>query len=495
MCSRRCALIKPDTRFYQASSSEMFGKVQQPLQSEKTPFYPRSPYAVAKLYGHWITVNYRESFGLHASSGHLVQPREPVARHRVRHSQSHGRRRADQTRAGEGTAARQYRRQARLGPCEGLCAGDVDDAAAGPAGRLCDRDGRDDLCRATCAASPSTMSGSPWRTMSSSIQPFSGLRKSMCCLATPPKAADASELGARDQLVGNDLRDGRCGSRPPHSQGLGLANVDPYARVLITGAAGFVGRWLAPALQAAYPASAFAALLRQSSDTCPGWTPFYVDLDDGEAVAEAVRCWRPDLVVHLAAQSSAGRAKDISDRTTWRTNAVGALNLATAVARIAPGATLLNVSTGEVYGSSFKNGPASETTPVSPRSVYARSKAAAEAIFEDVLPRETRLVTVRPFNHTGPGQDERFVLPSFAAQIARIEAGLIAPKLLVGDISVERDFLDVRDVIDAYLLILEGAQSLPLTICVQCRLGVSVPRQRFTWVDGARQQPPIRGGD
>jgi GDP-4-dehydro-6-deoxy-D-mannose reductase len=64
-------------------------------------------------------------------------------------------------------------------------------------------------------------------------------------------------------------------------------------------------------------------------------------------------------------------------------------------------------------------------------------------------------------NHTDAGQDERFVLPSFAAQIARIEAGLVGPKLLVGDIGVERDFLDVRDVIDAYLLILARAKSLP----------------------------------
>jgi GDP-4-dehydro-6-deoxy-D-mannose reductase len=122
---------------------------------------------------------------------------------------------------------------------------------------------------------------------------------------------------------------------------------------------------------------------------------------------------------------------------------------------------VFNVSTGEVYGSSFLNGPASEATPLSPHGAYARSKAAAEAIFEDVLPIESRLVTVRPLNHTGAGQDERFVLPSFAAQIARIEAGLAPPKLQVGNLGVERDFLDVRDVIDAYLLILAGAEALP----------------------------------
>jgi GDPmannose 4,6-dehydratase len=64
-------LACPHARFYQASSSEMFGKVQQVPQDEETPFYPRSPYGVSKLYGHWITVNYRESYGLHASSGIL----------------------------------------------------------------------------------------------------------------------------------------------------------------------------------------------------------------------------------------------------------------------------------------------------------------------------------------------------------------------------------------------------------------------------------------
>ena len=68
----------PSARFYQASSSEMYGLIQEPIQSETTPFYPRSPYAVAKLYGHWITVNYRESFGLHASSGILFNHESPL---------------------------------------------------------------------------------------------------------------------------------------------------------------------------------------------------------------------------------------------------------------------------------------------------------------------------------------------------------------------------------------------------------------------------------
>jgi GDPmannose 4,6-dehydratase len=69
--------VKPDARFYQASSSEMFGRVRETPQNEETPFYPRSPYGVAKVYGHWITVNYRESHNLFAVSGILFNHESP----------------------------------------------------------------------------------------------------------------------------------------------------------------------------------------------------------------------------------------------------------------------------------------------------------------------------------------------------------------------------------------------------------------------------------
>lgn len=71
-------LEAPEARFYQASSSEMYGLIQAPVQSETTPFYPRSPYAAAKLYAHWMTVNYRESFGMHCSSGILFNHESPL---------------------------------------------------------------------------------------------------------------------------------------------------------------------------------------------------------------------------------------------------------------------------------------------------------------------------------------------------------------------------------------------------------------------------------
>ncbi len=77
-CLEAIRVVNPDIRFYQASSSEMFGKAQETPQSEKTPFWPRSPYGVAKVYGYWITINYRESYGLHASNGVLFNHESPL---------------------------------------------------------------------------------------------------------------------------------------------------------------------------------------------------------------------------------------------------------------------------------------------------------------------------------------------------------------------------------------------------------------------------------
>ncbi|NLB70303.1 MAG: GDP-mannose 4,6-dehydratase [Lentisphaerae bacterium] len=70
--------VRPEARFYQASTSEMFGKIQEPMQSESTPFYPRSPYGVSKLFAHWMTVNYRESFNIYGCSGILFNHESPL---------------------------------------------------------------------------------------------------------------------------------------------------------------------------------------------------------------------------------------------------------------------------------------------------------------------------------------------------------------------------------------------------------------------------------
>ena len=133
-------IVDPDIRFYQASSSEMFGKVVEVPQREATPFYPRSPYGVAKVYGHWITVNYRESYGMHANSGILFNHESPrrgleFVTRKITNSAARIKLGLDkELRLGQPGFA------ARLGLRRRLCQGDVADASAGSAGRFCRRD-------------------------------------------------------------------------------------------------------------------------------------------------------------------------------------------------------------------------------------------------------------------------------------------------------------------------------------------------------------------
>ena len=131
----------PKARFYQASSSEIFGRVQAVPQNETTPFYPRSPYGVAKLYGHWITVNYRESFGMHCSSGILFNHDSPRRGIEFVTQQNQLSCRANSSWPMQRTGPWQPGCAPRLGTCEGLRGGHVADASAGRAGRLRGRDG------------------------------------------------------------------------------------------------------------------------------------------------------------------------------------------------------------------------------------------------------------------------------------------------------------------------------------------------------------------
>ena len=114
-CLEAIRQVDTSIRFYQASSSEMFGKVRQVPQNEDTPFYPRSPYGVSKVFGHYITVNYRESYGLFACSRHPVQPRVAPPRARVRDAQGHRWRRAHQARPHRHAQPRQPRRRSATG--------------------------------------------------------------------------------------------------------------------------------------------------------------------------------------------------------------------------------------------------------------------------------------------------------------------------------------------------------------------------------------------
>ncbi|MBG0810635.1 GDP-mannose 4,6-dehydratase [Methylosinus sp. H3A] len=234
-----------------------------------------------------------------------------------------------------------------------------------------------------------------------------------------------------------------------------------FERILVTGGSGFVGRYMLEALARAYPSAQRMSLARAGeADPNSGWSPVSFDLLDPADVAATIAESRPDLVVHLAAQSSAARSF-VAAEETWRVNFVGSFNLASALARHAAEAVVIFASTADVYGTSLGEGAAHENMVPRPLNAYARSKVAAETMFADLLPQTARLVVARPFSHIGPGQDKRFAVSSFAAQIVEIEQGRAEPRLSVGDLSVQRDFLDVRDVIDAYLRLIAVAPDLP----------------------------------
>ena len=233
-----------------------------------------------------------------------------------------------------------------------------------------------------------------------------------------------------------------------------------FETVLLTGGTGFVGSHLSAAFAARFPDAELVLLCRPGEKPARGDAKFLTaELTDEASVDAVLEQVRPDAVIHLAAQSSVGEAIGGAEQT-WRVNFCGTMWLASAVARHCPRATFLFVSSGEVYGANFRAGPAAEETPLMPLNPYARSKAAAEAMLPDVLRQSARLIVTRSFNHTGAGQDERFALPAFAAQIARIERGEQQPRLSVGNLTAERDFLDVDDVVDAYFRLIE-APGLP----------------------------------
>jgi nucleoside-diphosphate-sugar epimerase len=219
------------------------------------------------------------------------------------------------------------------------------------------------------------------------------------------------------------------------------------ARILLTGADGFVGRHLAAAVRAAFPGAELVG-------------PRF-DVIDAAAVSRVVSRVRPDACVHLAAVSAVADARENPD-LAWQVNLHGTLHLARAILAHAPDACFLFASSADIYGGSFRSGgKLDESAAPAPLNTYGATKAAADLALGALAAEGLRAIRVRPFNHTGPGQPNRFVVPAFAEQIARIEAGQQPPVMQVGDLTSARDFLDVRDVCAAYVACLQSADSIP----------------------------------
>lgn len=214
-------------------------------------------------------------------------------------------------------------------------------------------------------------------------------------------------------------------------------------KLFVTGLSGFVGQHLIRRLQES-PGD-WQLLMRGRCD-----------LLQPEELDAVLATDVPDAVIHLAGQTFVPEAfRDPAG--TLQVNIQGTLNLLQALKRADFNGRFLYVSSGDVYGQVAEDDlPIDEELLPRPRNPYAVSKLSAELLCQQWSYTEGwHIMLARPFNHVGAGQRDAFVLASAAHQIARMRLGLQPPRLEVGDVDVTRDFLDVRDVIDAYFAILD----------------------------------------
>lgn len=235
------------------------------------------------------------------------------------------------------------------------------------------------------------------------------------------------------------------------------------SRSLITGVTGFVGCHLARALleregtrvqglslQSGWPVSGGDLALPVSLVSA--------DLCDTARVANILREFQPTHIYHLAGYAEVGSSFSEPD-AAWLGNLKATRSLYNAILAWGGRPRVLYVGTGAVYGEpEDPDRPIDERAVLRPNSPYASSKAAADLMsYEYVRSRNLDIIRVRPFNHVGPGQSPRFALASFAWQVAAIEQGRQAPVMRVGNLWPQRDLTDVRDVVQAYRLLMDHA--------------------------------------
>lgn len=221
-------------------------------------------------------------------------------------------------------------------------------------------------------------------------------------------------------------------------------NDTPMKQVFVTGATGFVGQHFRTLIEAT-----------------PGWrmlpAPLDFDLRDSGVIARVIAALPGplDAVLHLAAQSNVPQAF-ADPEATFDINFFGTLRLLRSLKNAGFRGRFLFVGTADAYGLVPDDElPVCEMRALKPRNPYAVSKTAAEAlVYQWSQTENLDALIARPFNHIGPGQDERFAVAAFARQIVGISRGKRDARIEVGDIDITRDFTDVRDVVRAYLALI-----------------------------------------
>lgn len=223
-------------------------------------------------------------------------------------------------------------------------------------------------------------------------------------------------------------------------------------KVLLLGGTGFVGTHLSRHLQTSCEVIAHGK---------------EYDVRDVNKIRRLIDLVKPDAVVNLAAITTIAESF-LYPSETYNIIFTGTLNLLTALKQSGFIGKLLFISSSEVYGRpNDEELPVAETTPLRPISPYSVAKTAAEALcYQWSQTENIQIVIARPFNHFGPGQSERFAISDFAKQLIRMQKGLAPALLHVGDIDVTRDFTDVRDVVNAYgLLLAHGRNGEIYNVC------------------------------
>lgn len=238
-------------------------------------------------------------------------------------------------------------------------------------------------------------------------------------------------------------------------------------KVLITGATGFVGQHLLKFLEK----EGFTVFGTSFPENPEPWQKniVYLDLRQEKEVYELIRRFKPEWIFHLAAISKVAQSW-ANRREVMETNVMGYFHLLEACRLFQPQARLLFISSSDVYGQRESHGAPeflSENEPLNIINPYAFTKACGEWLSQFYVNCEgLQIIIARSFPHTGPGQSSDFVCSDWARQIAHIELGLIEPEIRVGNVNLERDYTDVRDVVRAYFfLMIKGKSGEIYNVC------------------------------
>lgn len=225
---------------------------------------------------------------------------------------------------------------------------------------------------------------------------------------------------------------------------------------LVIGAAGFVGKYLVDEM-CANGMEAYATKLPHEQFEYPNAQVYDLDIMDKEAIVALLFEIRPDYIFHLAAQSSVGLAWK-NPGLTIDVNIKGSINVMDALRELFYKPRILLIGSGEEYGHiQPTETPIKESNLLRPGNIYAATKACQNMIGNIYSKAyDLELMMVRAFNHIGPGQAPMFVVSDFCKQVAEIEKGLKEPVMKVGNLAAKRDFTDVRDVVKAYVKLIQS---------------------------------------